>query len=55
MYWITESSVVEGKIKVDTGTGIVRLRHPAGKQVGDIFKQEGKTDTINTASVWFLS
>lgn len=43
MYWITESPVVEGKVKVDTGTSVVRLSHPVRKQVGVMFKQVEKT------------
>lgn len=34
VYWITESPVVEGKIKVDTGTSVVRLSHPVKASIG---------------------
>lgn len=31
VYWIAKSSVVEGEVKVDASTGVVRLSHPEGK------------------------
>lgn len=33
VYWITQSPVVEGKVKVDTGPGVIRLSHPVRKKV----------------------
>lgn len=46
MYWFTESPVVEGKVKVDTGTSVVCLSHPVGKQVRVVFKQAKKNSLI---------
>lgn len=43
MYWITESPVVEGKVKVDTGTSVIRLSHPVRKQVRVMFTHVEKT------------
>lgn len=31
MYWITQSPVVEGEVKVDTSTSVVCLSHPLRK------------------------
>lgn len=39
MYWITESPVVKGKVKVDAGTGIVRLGHPGHNSKAVLKKQ----------------
>ena len=36
MYWFTESPIVEGKVKVNTGPGVIRLSHPGRKQVGNV-------------------
>lgn len=43
MQWITEPSVVESKIKVDTGASVIRLGHPLREQAGVTFKQTEKT------------
>lgn len=31
VYWISESPVVEGEVKVDTSASVVRLSHPLSK------------------------
>lgn len=35
VYWVTESPVVEGKVEVDAGTGIISLSHPVSKNIKD--------------------
>ena len=55
MHWITESPVVEGKVKVDTGTGVIRLRHPARTKKRLHSTMTSSEDVIENKGLVFMS
>lgn len=43
MYWIAETSIVEGKVEIHTGTNVIGLCYPEGeKEQGGKMKEEKK-------------